>query len=637
MAGVTFDGHLTKDLEIGGISGKTEEANFRVTVKNCANYGTITHEEHSIVERSAYIGGAIGTSNGNILNCANYGVLVHSGEARSLYMGGITAEAYHITIENCANFGNLESGSNSTYFIGAIAGEVVYSNGVYYSYWDKNTCENGLGPGYLYDAKYVISFDNEFALTREVSIGKYVGVSLIDALNAYTGYHVLDGYSTWALNKDAKDISFTINSKKEFTLNPRLILLPSLAAEGMKWFNGWYMDSECTIPLASSGNITVTELYGKFEKNDKEFTITFADPDEANETYFTGAFGTVVEFPPSTKGKYSVAFWSTDAGEKIPWNLTMPAFDMTLSPTWVLSHITSARDLIEFSNRVNSGEYDYTDVTVVLDNDIEFTDELSGLFVPIGWENLYGEATYFNGIFDGQGFAIKGLKIQGYKYFGLFGYSLGVTIKNVVMDSSCTYVGVQYGTSTIEYIGSIIGYCESTMGPCIIDNCVNNMDTTYTVTTNSVYLGGIAGDIFGYFGHSSEHYSRIINSVNNGNLKVKSDGKSESIVMGGIVATATLIQIDRCTNSGNIIFEGKTNASLIMEAFVYNAYGTSVTNCENYGKIIKKKQHSGSVTGYVFIGIDVVIVVAAMIFGIYELIQRRKRRNNRDAEYMSIN
>ena len=45
--------------------------------------------------------------------------------------------------------------------------------------------------------------------------------------------------------------------------------------------------------------------------------------------------------------------------------------------------ISNANDLIEFSNNVNSGT-SYEGTTVYLGSDIDFTDELSKQFEPIG-------------------------------------------------------------------------------------------------------------------------------------------------------------------------------------------------------------------------------------------------------------
>ena len=99
--------------------------------------------------------------------------------------------------------------------------------------------------------------------------------------------------------------------------------------------------------------------------------------------------------------------------------------------------LNTANDLIEFANNVNSG-IPYTGSTVLLDKDIDFTG-LSDQFTSIGqnWD------AYFRGIFDGQGHTISNLNItkSSYGKYGLFGYSWGTTVRNVIMDRSCSVDG----------------------------------------------------------------------------------------------------------------------------------------------------------------------------------------------------
>ena len=95
--------------------------------------------------------------------------------------------------------------------------------------------------------------------------------------------------------------------------------------------------------------------------------------------------------------------------------------------------ISSASGFIGFSKAVNSGT-SYKGTTVFLDNDIDFSgDGLSEQFEPIG-----KNSKYFQGTFDGQGYTISGLIINSSsKYVGLFEHARGVSIKNVVLGSSC--------------------------------------------------------------------------------------------------------------------------------------------------------------------------------------------------------
>lgn len=69
--------------------------------------------------------------------------------------------------------------------------------------------------------------------------------------------------------------------------------------------------------------------------------------------------------------------------------------------------IQNASELIEFATNVNDGT-SYSGSTIFLEADIEFTEELSQQFEPIGKKI----GIYFYGTFDGQGHTISDLAIN---------------------------------------------------------------------------------------------------------------------------------------------------------------------------------------------------------------------------------
>ena len=74
----------------------------------------------------------------------------------------------------------------------------------------------------------------------------------------------------------------------------------------------------------------------------------------------------------------------------------------------------------------------YNGATLVLDADLD----LSGVqnYVPIGKSSYYA----FHGVFDGQGHTIKNMNLSTfYSNAGLLGYTSGIRVKNIVLDSSC--------------------------------------------------------------------------------------------------------------------------------------------------------------------------------------------------------
>ena len=90
-------------------------------------------------------------------------------------------------------------------------------------------------------------------------------------------------------------------------------------------------------------------------------------------------------------------------------------FNSVLADENVL-HIKTTEDLINFSNNVRNTRSAASGTTVLLDNDIYFSDDSFRQFEPIG-ENNNG----FWGTFDGQGHIIRNLKMtNSSEYVGLF-------------------------------------------------------------------------------------------------------------------------------------------------------------------------------------------------------------------------
>ena len=118
--------------------------------------------------------------------------------------------------------------------------------------------------------------------------------------------------------------------------------------------------------------------------------------------------------------------------------------------------INNVDDFILFKGNVNSG-ITYSGSTVFLDSDLDFNGKT---FEPVG----ISTSNYFRGVFDGQGHVIRNLKMSlSSQYAGLFGYSGGMTIRNVILDSSCS-ITTSLSDSDNVFIGGISGRCEAKNG-----------------------------------------------------------------------------------------------------------------------------------------------------------------------------
>ena len=82
----------------------------------------------------------------------------------------------------------------------------------------------------------------------------------------------------------------------------------------------------------------------------------------------------------------------------------------------------------------------------------------------------------FNGNFDGNGHVISGINIYepNKSYQGFFGYVVGGTIKNVIVDNSTIY------NNGGDYAGAVVGCCEGgTVSGCFVYNTTVNCDGTH--------------------------------------------------------------------------------------------------------------------------------------------------------------
>ena len=245
-------------------------------------------------------------------------------------------------------------------------------------------------------------------------------------------------------------------------------------------------------------------------------------------------------------------------------------------------HINSTSEFIQFSKDVSSGT-SYNGATVFLDADIDFSVSLSEHFEPIGksWP-------YFQGVFDGQGHTISNLFVNSSSQCaGVFGYS-GVTIRNVVLDSSCSVVSSYSGSSSV-YIGGIIGNCYAYYGLCMIENNVNMASVSFTGSC-SLFLGGIVG----YLSASGKEAS-MGNCANYGS--VTHSGTADYARIGGIVGCSSgnspnKAFIQNCLNYGTITHSGTTTDILYIGGILgQTTSGTNnIENCVSDGKITSNKQ-----------------------------------------------
>ena len=185
--------------------------------------------------------------------------------------------------------------------------------------------------------------------------------------------------------------------------------------------------------------------------------------------------------------------------------------------------INNAQELINFAKSVNSGNT-YSAYTVYLDADIEFDSTLSQQYVPI---------SKFLGIFNGKGHTISNLNVNiSSGHVGLFGYSTGLTVQNVIIDSSCSFIN-RDDYNTYRFVGGFVSCCEGSSKTSTIENCVNMANIAITGNTDvDIGIGGLAGKM--YYG------SLIKNCANYGTIITSGVGKPVHIEDLLAISTSTL-------------------------------------------------------------------------------------------------
>lgn len=259
--------------------------------------------------------------------------------------------------------------------------------------------------------------------------------------------------------------------------------------------------------------------------------------------------------------------------------------------------LSTVNDFVDFMNSVNSGN-DYKDDTVLLDNSLNFED-YKGTLVPIGTMG-----SFFSGVFNGQGNLFSNLHINTTERLaGLFGYTQGATIKNFMLDETCSIESTHESLNGI-HMGGALGRCYTHVKHCVFDNAVNKATITFSGKTESdIVLGGVIGTcIF------ADYYCSIKNCANF--ATVTNTGTTDWFTeIGGVVGICSGTEDNRCKLHNNLnygdLYNKGTSKDVIMGGIVANMYSTTnVQSCVNLGKIYNESpgryNHIGGIAGYAY-------------------------------------
>lgn len=202
--------------------------------------------------------------------------------------------------------------------------------------------------------------------------------------------------------------------------------------------------------------------------------------------------------------------------------------------------ITSADQLVAFAKKVNGGD-NYA--CAVLDADIDLS--TVGGWTPIGNHN-----NRFQGVFDGQGHTIHGMKVNINSDdvgAGLFGVThMNAEIRNVIIADDC-----EVNNSGEAGAGGILGrfHIGWVWGNMVIENC-----GSYAKVSAKKHAGGILGRI--------------------------------SVDSGTDYGKNVKVHVNNCFNMGNI-YASEGNSGMLIG---YAQNSGRVNNCWSVGKLLSSKE-----------------------------------------------
>lgn len=593
-------------LYMGGIAGYTSSSYNKVSYKNCANYGKVTL--YGVPPETSRIGGIVGYCFGSssltaqIVTCVNYNdIVLNFSESSTAEVGGLAGRVQYSDISFSLSIGKISLPSGITCKSAALCGNSQFSL-VANNFYVDDIGPAAISSGTVANNSLVNSSTMDFTSlppASELWGERKRGETLLDVLNSITDFYFLRGYSHWALNLEERNIKFVLNNITILESKARFVSLPVFSDVDRISFDGWYTDETLKTKLSSYTITKDITLYGKWAENNNEYTIRFREEGGTPLTQIKSRYGTTLRLPEPTRTYHVFKWWVTDYGEQISLDFTIPARDVTLYAVWVKTHILNAAELIEFGGKVKSGS-NYIGETIYLENDIDFGAGLSTIFSPIGDLSMC-----FSGTFDGQGHVISNLELQtSSSAASIFGYSDGVTIRNIVVDSSCSITSSFKSSGYPTRLGGVLGHCVGRNSPCIVENTINMVNFEYIETLSSstqLHIGGVIGCV-----DSGAYGAFVKNCVNYGSL-VYTGGDVGKMHIGGIVGSAVgssvremeikTCRIVNCLNSGPVIHKGFTGKPGSIGGIVGNAEQLETVNCANTGNILDQARSSPNYVG----------------------------------------
>ena len=536
---------------VGGLFGRYSRKGNSITA--CANYGNVTAS-------SDMVGGLVGYySSGTIQDCANYGDV--KGTYRVAGMAGFVSEG---KVQNVFSYGNVSATDNTQ--------EV----GMAFGYSSKGATEGMVA--YYSGAKLTVNSQEQTVKafgSGNLSEDKATGFTETQLKSGFVAYQLQQNASSkakWGQNLANDDDIYpvigsehqvyadntTLNCKTNEVVRGSFTNNPTSSA--IRYQHGTIIHHVATDATCTEA---ATKEYWQCQDclktySDSQLTKELTDVTDAehpalghdnNEDGYCKRCQHYVAVKPSEEnGVYLIAkpchlAWFRDyvngtiVDEGGVAGTTHPSASAML---------TADIDLKNYCHAAEDGK------------------ELLS-WIPIGYVN-----NSWSGNMDGQGHTISHLYIKTAQNFvGLFGYTYGATIQDLIFD----YAKVENVSTTntkTAYTGILAGYAYGALSH------IKGIKTT----NNCTVIGQqITGGIVGYAKINLE------NCDNHSSVKGTDN-------VGGIAGSSIERNIRRSTNYGTV-----ENNNTSIGGIIGNAYGTSIEDCANYGKISSTGWYTGGIAG----------------------------------------
>ena len=553
--------------ETGGIAGE-----FDGNAYNCVNYAT--------VQGNNRVGGLFGycsVENSSITTCANYGHVT----ATSTDAGGLVGYFISGTIQDCANYGDVKGTERVAGMAGYVSKGKIQNVFSYGNISATNSTDAGM------------AFGNSDNGTTEGMVAYYSGAKL----NANGQEITIKAFGNGKPSED----NATGFTEAQLRNGVVAFQLQQNASSEAKWGQNLANDGDIYPVIGSEYQVYATEdllvncktyevVTGSFTNNPTSSAIRYQ---HGTTIHHAAIDATCTE--AATK-----EYWQCQDCQRIysDSQLIKELTDVTNAEKPALGHDNNddgycdrCQHYVAVKPSEENGVYliakpyhlawfrDYVNGTIVDDGEAAGTTHPSAsakLTADIdlknychaaedgkellSWLPIGNDDNHWKGNMDGQGHTISNLYIKtAQNYVGLFGYTDGATIQDLIFDNA-KVENVSTTNRKTNYTGILAGYAYGD-SPSHIKGIKTTNNCTVIGQDNT---GGIVG--------SAE--INLENCENHSSVK----GKSH---VGGIVGDVQFASIEDCANYGKITSTGWNAGGIAGQTFGYSR----IQNVFSYGDV----------------------------------------------------